>query len=124
MKSRISILGVLVVVAAACGGHETTPPPATQPPAAAAPATTAPAASGAAEFGVPECDDYLKKYMACIDSHVPEAGRAMMRQQLDQTKEQWKQAAATAEGRSALGVGCKAAMDAARTATAAYGCTF
>jgi hypothetical protein len=123
MKSRVSILGVLVVAAAACGGQATPPPPATQPPASA-PATAAPAASGAAEFGVPECDDYMRNYLACIDTHVPEASRAMVRQQLDQTREQWKQAASTSEGRSALAVGCKAATDAAKTAMSAYGCTF
>ena len=124
MKSRVSILGVLVVAAAGCGGQATAPP-ASQPPAATtAPATTAPAASGTSEFGVAECDDYMRKYLACIDTHVPEASRAMVRQQLDQTREQWRQAAATSEGRSALAVGCKAATDAAKAAMGAYGCTF
>jgi hypothetical protein len=110
------------IVAAACGGApEKTAPPASSP--ASAPAAAAPAA-GAAEFGVPECDEYLSKYLACIDSKVPEAGRAMARQALDQTKAQWKQAASTPAGKAGLATGCKAAMDAAKTAMSAYGCTF
>jgi hypothetical protein len=48
----------------------------------------------------------------------------MVRQTLDQTKAQWKQAAATAEGKAGLATGCKAASDAAKTAMQAYGCTF
>jgi len=117
---------------AACSGGAppaAAPPPATSAPAAAAPAAgAAPAAAattaGAAEFGVPECDDYIAKYLACIDSKVPEAGRAMVRQSLDQTKAQWKQAASTPQGKAGLATGCKAATDAARTAMQAYGCTF
>jgi hypothetical protein len=48
----------------------------------------------------------------------------MARQSLDQTKAQWKQAASTPGGKSALASGCKAATDAARTAMSAYGCSF
>jgi hypothetical protein len=81
-------------------------------------------AATASEFGVPECDDYLTKYLACIDSKVPEAARATVRQSLDQTKAQWQQAAATPEGKAGLATGCKAASDAAKTAMAAYGCTW
>ena len=43
---------------------------------------------------------------------------------MEQTKAQWKQAAATPEGRAGLAMGCKAATDAAKTAMQAYGCTF
>jgi hypothetical protein len=94
------------------------------PPSSEAPATTAAASAGAAEFGVPECDEYLSKYLACIDSKMPEAGRAMARQALDQTKAQWKQAASTPSGKAGLATGCKAAMDAAKTSMSAYGCSF
>jgi hypothetical protein len=123
MKSRVSILGV-AVVAAACGG-QATPPPATRPAASAPPAATqaAPATTGDAAFGVPECDDYINAVLACVDK-VPEASRAMMRQQLEQTREQWKMAASTSEGRASLAVGCRAARDAAKTSMAAHGCTF
>lgn len=48
----------------------------------------------------------------------------MLRQQLDQTRDQWRQAASSSEGRAGLAAGCKAATEAARTAMAAYGCSF
>jgi hypothetical protein len=116
----VALAATLAVAACGAGSQQQPPPPATQAPAT----TVAAAATGAAEFGVPECDDYINKYVACIDSKVPEAGRAMIRQQLDQTKAQWKQAASTPEGKAGLAAGCKAATDAARTAMAAYGCAF
>jgi hypothetical protein len=119
--------GIAIVAATlslcACGGGDK-PAASARPASSAAPAAAAAPAATASEFGVPECDDYLTKYMACIDSKVPEAGRAMVRQSLDQTKAQWKQAASTPQGKAGLAMGCKAATDAARTSMAAYGCTF
>jgi len=109
------------VAAAGCSG-DTTPPP---PPAtvAAQPAATAPAMA-AGDFGVPACDQYMKKYMACVDSKVPEAGRAMMRQSLEQTKAAWKQAASTPQGRDGLSMACAQAETAAKQAMSAYGCAW
>ncbi|MCM2255454.1 MAG: hypothetical protein NDJ94_07250 [Vicinamibacteria bacterium] len=114
------LVAMLAATTLACGGGQS------QPPATTAPATTQAAAPTvtAAEFGVPECDDYMARYLACIDSKVPEAARGMVRQQLDQTKAQWKQAASTPEGKQGLAMGCKAATDAARASMQAYGCTF
>jgi hypothetical protein len=113
--------GVLVITAgialAACGGsgNSTTSTPASTSRSATQPATG---------FGVPECDDYLTKYEACISGKVPESARALVRQQLDATKASWQQAASTPEGKAGLATGCKMATDAARTAMQAYGCAF
>jgi hypothetical protein len=99
---------------AACGGEE--------PTQSTAPPSTPPAtASTTSEFGVPECDDYVKKFMACMEK-MPEAARTGVRTAFDQSREQWKAAAATTEGRSALSMTCKSATDTARTAMSAYGC--
>ncbi|HEY7410144.1 MAG TPA: hypothetical protein VII13_05355 [Vicinamibacteria bacterium] len=122
MSLRYPAVCLAATLAVACGGgapQQQAAPPPTQA-AAAAPAP----AAAAGEFGVAECDDYVNKYIACIDSKVPEASRTMVRQQLDLTRSQWKQAPATPEGKAAMAAGCKAATDAARTAMAAYGCTF
>ncbi|HLJ56872.1 MAG TPA: hypothetical protein VKT77_17665 [Chthonomonadaceae bacterium] len=114
------------LAASGCGGGGADKAPQATSSAAKAPAAAAaaPASSGAAEFGVPECDDYIKKYVACIDSRVPENGRAMVRQALEQTKASWKQAASTPQGKDGLAMGCTAATNAAKTSMAAYGCTF
>ncbi len=81
-------------------------------------------ASGGDSIGIPECDNYMKRYRECIESKVPEAARATVRQSLDQATSAWKQAAATPAARSGLAQACQQATDAAKTAMQAYGCSF
>ena len=123
---RVCTVAVFVsaLACSACGGNAT-PPPATTS-TASAPATPASASSGASavsEFGVPECDTYIKKYSACIDKLAP-AAQGASRQALDQSRAAWKQAAATEQGKAALGASCKAASDAAAPAMRAQGCSW
>jgi len=107
----------------ACGSSAAPPvPPAPAPAASSAPAPAA-SASAASGFGVAECDDYMKKYLACIDRLAP-AAQGQARQVLEQSRAAWKQAAATEQGRAALATTCKAASDAAATAMRAQGCAW
>ena len=130
MNARVSFglvtaAGALTLSACSGGGEPAKPAASAQAAATAAPAAPATTAAAAeAEFGVPECDDYLKKYLACIDTKVPESARAMVRQGVDQTKAQWKAAASTPEAKAALATGCKQATETAKTAMAAYNCTW
>jgi hypothetical protein len=124
MKSTsFAVLSLAAAMTVACGEAQA---PAKTAPAAAPVATQAPAAAAPAtsEFGVAECDDYMAKYLACVDSKVPEAARAALRQSLDQTKAQWKQAASTPEGKSTLAMACKQMTESAKTSMSAYGCSF
>jgi hypothetical protein len=73
------------------------------------------------EFGVPECDRFVQKYLACLEK-VPESTRAMVRQGFDQSRESWKRAAATPEGRAGLTTACQQAEAASQMAMQAYGC--
>ena len=86
------------------------------------PAENKETAGGGDKIGVPECDEYIEKYEACIMSKVPEAARAASKSALDQSRKAWKDAAATPQGKAALATGCKTALDAAKQSTAAYGC--
>ena len=110
-----------------CGGGDK---PAAQPGATLAPATTMAARPATlpmmtgGDFGVAECDNYMKKYMACVDGKVPESARAMMRQNLDQTKVAWRQAASTVQGRASLASACTQMDAQSGPAMKAYGCTW
>ncbi len=121
VRTRLTMaVAAMALAGAACGGG------------ASAPATgtgqgSAPAAGGqtaAAEFGVSECDDYVKAYLACVESKVPAEVRPTLRQSFDQSREAWKRAAATADGRRGLAMACTQARSAARQSMQAYGCTF
>jgi hypothetical protein len=119
LPAGIAAASILV----ACGGSEP-PKPASTPPAAKAPAAAPADAAAGAQFGVAECDDYIKAYTDCVNSKVPDAARAQLQAALDQSKQAWQLAASNAEGRSSLGVACRQAQEAARASMKAYGCTF
>jgi hypothetical protein len=74
--------------------------------------------------GVAECDEYIKKYEACVMNKVPEAQRAAMKSALDQSRQAWKQSASTEQGKKMLPSICKQAMDTAKQSTSAYGCAW
>jgi hypothetical protein len=113
-------------VTAACADTKPAAPPATTAPAAVAPATTAPAATtvAASEFGVPECDEYMNKWMACVDSKVPAEHRGMYKTAIEQSKSSWKQAASTPQGKQGLATACTQQLAATKQALAAYNCTW
>ncbi|MBD0372261.1 MAG: hypothetical protein ICV60_15570 [Pyrinomonadaceae bacterium] len=86
--------------------------------------TTTTTSSSGDKLGIPECDEYIAKYEACINSKVPEAQRAQVKTTLDQSRAAWRTAASTPQGKASLPGLCKTAMDNARTAMKSYGCDF
>ena len=123
---RVSAMAVCVIALGcfACGGNAATPPATKSAPAASAAATPASTTTTPATgFGVAECDDYIKKYSACIDKLAPSA-QAANRDALERSRAAWKQAASTEQGRAALAASCKASSDAAASAMRAQGCTW
>ena len=125
-KKGLVVVAAVVLMSVACGGASQSQPPATTgAPAATAPAATSALGSTAAgEFGVPECDRYMAKYKACLDSKVPDNVKPMLKQSLDQVAAGWRQAAATPQGKAALAQGCAQQETMAKQTLAPYGCTW
>jgi hypothetical protein len=127
---------LLGLVMLACGGAETTNTAANanavatnaNTKAAATPATTTstPASTTAAagDIGVPECDDFLKKYEACVSGKVPAAAQATFKTSLDTWRSSWKQLAGTPTGKAGLATACKSALEQAKTSLASYNCSW
>ena len=110
-----------------CGGDKAAPPsPAvgqseSAPLAAeAAPPVPDPAA-GYLDIGIPECDQYARKYLACLE-RTPEGSRAMMRQSFDQTREVWSMTADRPDRRAGLAAACTQQAQASKAAMARYDC--
>jgi hypothetical protein len=120
MRVRVQSMALVATTLAccACGGNAAPPAASSTPPS-----STAATASATPEFGVAECDDYVKKYLACLDRMAPDA-RTLARGAFDQTRATWKQAASTDQGRAALATTCRAASDAAAPAMRAQGCSW
>lgn len=100
----------------------TSTPVATSTPTTTSTTTTTTAAGD--KIGVPECDDFITKYEACISGKVPEAQRAMFNTTLKQWREAWQKAAATPQGKSALAQGCKMSAEQSRASMKSFGCEF
>lgn len=97
--SRIIIVPILLL--AGCQG---TP----------APPTTA--------IGVPECDDYLEKYEACLDTNVPAQLRDRLRKSLEQTRDSWRAALQTPDGAKHLDLVCRQIRESRKRELVPYGC--
>ncbi len=83
--------------------------------------TTAPAGD---KIGVPECDDFIAKYDACVSSKVPEAGRAAAKSAIDQWRASWKRLADNPATKGTLAAACKQAAEQQAAAMKPYGCAF
>jgi hypothetical protein len=127
MRNGIRISCLALVFTAACqpGTEAPAPTPAAEPaPAAAAPAPAPAASPAVGEFGVAECDAYMKAWTDCIATKVPADVREHVQVALDATRDGWKRAAETEQGKAGLAAACKDATELARSQLAAYGCPF
>jgi ABC-type uncharacterized transport system auxiliary subunit len=79
-------------------------------------------ASSSEKIGVPECDDYIEKYEACITGKVPEAARAAIKSSFEQTRKTWKDLAANPQTKNSLASVCKMSKDAVQKSMEAYKC--
>jgi hypothetical protein len=84
-------------------------------------ATTAPAGD---KIGVPECDDFIAKYEACVSGKVPEAVRAQFQSMLKTWRESWKKIADDPNTRGTLAKACKDAAAQQEAALKPYGCSW
>ncbi|MDQ2745848.1 MAG: hypothetical protein M3T96_01135, partial [Acidobacteriota bacterium] len=76
----------------------------------------------AGKIGVPECDEYLDKYEACIKTKVPEAERGALIAPFEKQRQGWQIAATNQTAKAALPGGCKVAMATAKQSLAKYSC--
>jgi hypothetical protein len=117
----LAAVGALFIGMVACGGQEPPPPPPTTT-TTQAPAPAAEEGEMEAALGVPECDDFIAAYTACLEEKVPEEARTALMESLEKSKEAWKEAAATEEGKAGLAAACTEAATAAKEAVKSYEC--
>ena len=123
----ISILSMAFLIGCSQGTETTsntstaTPKPAATPANTTASTTTA---SADEKIGVPECDDFIAKYDACVSSKVPEAARAQYKNAVGEWRKSWKKLAETPATKASLAQACKTAHDQQAKALASYGCTW
>jgi len=75
------------------------------------------------EVGIAECDEYIRKYEACLDK-VPDTAQMEFRNTLDAQRKQWRAAANDKFARDGAAYQCRSAMATAKQSMSAYGCEF
>ena len=86
--------------------------------------TTTTTASSGEKIGVPECDDFIAKYDACVSDKVPEAARAQYKSAIDQWRTSWKKLADNPATKGTLAAACKQAAEQQAAALKSYGCSW
>jgi len=129
MLTKISLLlgGVCIIVLIGCSKTENTNSNTTTANANKAATTTAPPATTAAageKIGVPECDEFIAAYDACVSSKVPETARAQYKTAIAQWRSSWRKLAANPNTKATLAAACKQSAESARASMKSYGCTF
>jgi len=138
IKSLIAVTALFcfAIMLAACGGPAANNTNAAKPgdakpatkadaPKTDAPKTDAPKTEVAGDsIGVPECDDYIKKYEACLTKIAAKAPavEGPMKQAFETARKGWKDAAANPATKATLGTACKQALETAKTSTSVYAC--
>jgi hypothetical protein len=74
--------------------------------------------------GIAACDDFLKKYEACVSGNVPEAQRTMFKGQFDQMRKMWSDAAKDPASKTTLEGTCKQSAEQMKMSMSSFGCTF
>lgn len=119
-----------------CGGSTTTttttntannvskPADTTKPADTAKPDAAKPETASTDSVGVPECDEYIKKYEACLTKIAKQAPQVepSMKSAFQQQRDGFKQAAANPASKASLASTCKQAIETAKQSTASYTC--
>src|SRR5207248_3301579 len=79
------------------------------------------ASTSGEKVGVPECDDFLAKYEACVSGKVPAAAQSAFKTSMETWRNSWKELAKTPQGKAGLATTCKSAADLAKASLGSYG---
>ena len=127
-RTTILMLCLVVgLVVAACSKTDTatnTNTGASDRPAAATTPASSTASTSGDNIGVPECDDFITKYDACVSNKVPEMVRAQYKDAIARWRTEWKRLANDPATRGQLASACKQAAEQQSAALKSFGCTF
>ena len=76
------------------------------------------------KIGIPECDEFVAKYEACITDHVPEAKQRQYRENIAAWSKAWRQQMVNTTARDVVAAACKRHIIASRESMKSFGCEF
>jgi hypothetical protein len=87
-------------------------------------ANTSTTSTSGEKIGVPECDDFLAKYEACVTGKVPAAAQATYKAGMEQWRKSWRDLAANPQTKATLTQICKTQLDNAKSSLSSFGCSW
>ena len=78
------------------------------------------------KIGIPECDHYVEKFEACVNTKVPEGQRANFMSSFNSMRESWKAIAVAdnPQAKTALAAGCKQSLEASKKTMISFACAW
>jgi hypothetical protein len=76
------------------------------------------------KIGIPECDEFVAKYKACISDHVPDAKKTQYQENIEAWRKAWRQMAANQMSKETQAAACKRHIMQARESMKSFGCEF
>lgn len=133
MLQKISLLLCVVCAIVLVGCSKSEPPTngesattanANKATSSTTPATATTATTAGEKIGVPECDEFLAAYDACVSDKVPEAARAQYKASIEQWRSSWRKLSGNPDTKASLAAACKQSAESTRASMKTYGCTF
>ena len=76
-------------------------------------------------FGVPECDTFVTKFLACVEGRVPADQQPRLMADLQENRAKWRQLATMSQAHVALGLACRTMAQRVKgDLIVDYGCEF
>ncbi len=82
------------------------------------------ASTSSDKIGVPECDDFIAKYDACVSGKVPEMVRAQYKEAIARTRNEMRTRANDPATKSTMASYCKQALEQAKTSLTPFNCAW
>lgn len=76
-------------------------------------------------FGVPECDKFVEKYVACVEARVPADLKEKKMDELHEHRARWRELGKMEQGKLAMGLSCRGVAQRLKAdLTLDHGCEF
>ena len=76
-------------------------------------------------LGVPECDKFVNRYVACVDLHVPADQKERVMRELHVHRARWRELQKMQDGKLAASLSCRGVAQRLKgDLTVDYGCEF
>jgi len=124
MSQKLALIFCLLCAALMFGCFKSQPANNTNSRTANGNSANSTSTANAEKIGVPECDEFIAKYEACITDHVPAAKKTQYRENLAMWSKAWREIMVKSGSPQGVAEACKRHIIASRESMKSFGCEF